>query len=90
MTDNWYYSPEHRELCRVIETQTLWGETVCRVWLSGKDTVVRVPTARLRPVQEASVGTVDGIAYICTAARVADAQTGTAQAGQTYVTGYKI
>jgi len=26
----WYYSPEHGELCRVIETQTLWGETPCR------------------------------------------------------------
>ncbi len=36
MTGDWYYSPEHGELCRVIETQTLWGETVCRVWLPGK------------------------------------------------------
>ncbi len=33
---DWYYCPEHGELCRVIETQTLWGETVCRVWLPGK------------------------------------------------------
>jgi superfamily II DNA or RNA helicase len=73
--DNWYYSPEHGELCRVIETQALWGETVCRVWLPGKDTVVRLPAARLRPVQEASVGTVDGIAYLAAAARVADALT---------------
>ncbi|WP_273888554.1 DEAD/DEAH box helicase [Rubrobacter naiadicus] len=73
--DNWYYSPEHGELCRVIETQTLWGETVCRVWLPGKDTVVRLPATRLRPVQEASVGTVDGIAYLAAAARVADALT---------------
>jgi len=24
---NLYYSPEHGEFCRVIETQTLWGET---------------------------------------------------------------
>lgn len=62
--DNWYYSPEHGELCRVIETQTLWGETVCRVWLPGKDTVVRLPATRLQPVHEASVGTVDGIAYL--------------------------
>ncbi|MBW1982659.1 MAG: hypothetical protein JRJ12_15720 [Deltaproteobacteria bacterium] len=45
---NWYYSPEHGELCGVIETQTLWGETVCRVWLPGKDTVVRLPIARLK------------------------------------------
>jgi len=41
--NQWFYSPEHGELCRVIETQTLWGETVCRVWLPGKDTVVRLP-----------------------------------------------
>jgi superfamily II DNA or RNA helicase len=71
----WHYIPDHGELCRVIETQTLWGETVCRVWLPGKDTVVRLPAARLRPVQEASVGTVDGIAYLAAAARVADALT---------------
>jgi len=73
--DNWYYSPDHGELCRVVETQTLWGETVCRVWLPGKDTVVRVPATRLRPVHEASAGTVDGIAYLAAAARVADALT---------------
>ncbi len=72
---DWYYSPEHGELCRVIETQTLWGQTVCRVWLPGKDTVVRLPAAHLRPVHEASVGTVDGIAYLAAAARVADALT---------------
>ena len=63
------YRPDHGELCRVIETQTLWGETVCRVWLPGKDTVVRLPAARLRPVDEASVGTVDGIAYLAAPAR---------------------
>ena len=75
VVDRWYYSPEHGELCRVIETQTLWGETVCRVWLPGKDTVVRLPAARLRPVHEASIGTVEGIAYLAAAARVADALT---------------
>ena len=68
MPGDWYYSPEHGELCRVIETQTLWGETVCRVWLPGKDTVVRLPAARLLPVHEASVGTVDRIAYLAAAA----------------------
>lgn len=72
---DWHYSPEHGELCRVIETQTLWGETVCRVWLPGKDSVVRVPAARLRPPQEAKVGTVEGIAYLAAAARVAEALT---------------
>ena len=56
--ESWRYSPDHGQLCRVIETQTLWGETVCRVWLPGKDTVVRLPATRLRHVHEASVGTV--------------------------------
>ncbi len=33
----WYYSPDHGQLCHVIEAQTLWGETTCRVWLPGRD-----------------------------------------------------
>jgi len=45
----WYFSPDHGEFCRVIETQTLSGVTVCRVCLPGKDTVVRLPATRLRP-----------------------------------------
>jgi len=50
--NSWYYSPEHGELCRVIETQTLWGETVCRVWLPGKDTVAAgAPTPILASVK---------------------------------------
>jgi len=56
------------KLCRVIETQTLWGETVCRIWLPDKDIVVRLLAMRFRPVHEASVGTVDGIAYRAAAA----------------------
>ena len=24
--NNWYYLPDHGQLCQVIETQTLWGE----------------------------------------------------------------
>jgi len=35
-TGAWLWSLDHGQLCRVIETQMLWGETVCRVWLLGK------------------------------------------------------
>jgi len=38
----WFYSPDHGQLCQVVETQMLWGETVCRVWLPGKDTIMRM------------------------------------------------
>jgi superfamily II DNA or RNA helicase len=71
----WYYSPDHGQLCQVIEVQTLWGETTCRVWLPGRDSVVRIPASRLKPLESAGTGSPDDIAYIAAAARVADALT---------------
>jgi SNF2 family DNA or RNA helicase/DNA-binding transcriptional ArsR family regulator len=71
----WYYSPDHGQLCQVIETQTLWGETTCRVWLPGRDSVVRIPASRLKSLESAGTGSPDDIAYIAAAARVADALT---------------
>lgn len=72
---SWCYSPDHRQVCQVIETQTLWGETMCRIWVPGRDTVVRIPASRLRNVDGAVAGSPDGIAYVAAAARVADALT---------------
>lgn len=72
---DWYYSPDHGQLCQVIETQMLWGETTCRVWLPSQDTVVRIHSDRLKPISEANISTGDSIAYIAAAARVADALT---------------
>jgi DNA or RNA helicases of superfamily II len=74
-TGEWVWNQEHGELCRIIEAQTLWGETTCRVWLLGKDTVVRLPAARLRPISEVGTGTADEVAYVAAATRVADALT---------------
>jgi len=75
MSDYWQYSTIHKCACQVIESQTLWGETTCRVWLPGRDSVVRVPAARLAPLEDSGTGTADGIAYVASAARVADALT---------------
>ena len=72
---DWYYSPDHGQLCQVIEAQTLWGETTCRVWLPGRDSVVRIPASRLKSLESAGTGSPDDIAYIAAAARVADALT---------------
>ena len=72
---SWYFIPDHEQLCQVIETQTLWGETTCRVWLPGRDSVVRVPASRLGSLEDSGTGTADGIAYVASAARVADALT---------------
>ncbi len=73
--EDWYYSPDHGQLCQVIETQTLWGETICRAWLPGRDSVVRIPASRLKPLESAGTCSPDDIAYIAAAARVADALT---------------
>lgn len=75
------YSPDHGQICQIIESQTLLGEKTCRVWLPGRDSVVRVPMSRLFPLEDSWTGTADGIAYIAAAARVADALT---QDMQTY------
>jgi superfamily II DNA or RNA helicase len=72
---DWYYSPDHGQLCQVIETQTLWGETTCRVWLPGRDSVVRIPASRLNSLESSGAGSPDDIAYVAAAARVADALT---------------
>ncbi len=71
----WAYSPDHKQVCQVIETQTLWGETMCRVWVPGRDAVVRIPASRLKPLDCAITGSPHGIAYVAAAARVADALT---------------
>jgi superfamily II DNA or RNA helicase len=71
----WYYSPDHRQLCQVIESQTLWGETICRGWLPGRDSVVRIPASRLKSLESAGTCSPDDIAYVAAAARVADALT---------------
>ncbi len=75
MDQRWYYSSDHGQLCQVIETQTLWGETTCRVWLPGRDPVVRVPASRLKPLESAGSSSPDNIAYVAAGARVADALT---------------
>jgi len=71
----WHFSILHGQPCQVIESQTLWGERICRVWFPGNDSVVRVPASKLKPLDGSTTGYPDGIAYISAAARVADALT---------------
>jgi superfamily II DNA or RNA helicase len=71
----WCYSLDHGQVCQVIEAQTLWGETTYRVWLPGRDSVIRITASRLKSVEDVGAGSPDSIAYITAAARVADALT---------------
>ena len=71
----WAHSPDHGQRCQVIETETVWGETTCRVWLPVSGSVARIPASRLTPRESACIGSPDDIAYVAAAARVADALT---------------
>lgn len=72
----WYYSLDHGEPCRILDSQALWGQTICRIWLPGRDAVVRVPASRLMPSERAPWAKPDvaanHIAYAAAAARVAE------------------
>ena len=73
--NGWYYSPDHGRLCQILDTQTIWGETVCRVWLPEEGTVVRIPASMLKPLAGVANRSTDSITYAAAAGRVADALT---------------
>jgi superfamily II DNA or RNA helicase len=74
MSHSWQYSTVHNSACKVIEEQTLWGQTVCRVWLPNQDAVVRVPRSALRPLSADLQPEIEAgrIAYVAAAAKVAE------------------
>ena len=81
MVDNkWQYNTIHNSACKVIEEQTLWGQTVCRVWLPNQDAVVRVPRSALRPLSADLQPDVEAgrITYVAAAAKVAEVLEGSA------------
>jgi len=67
----WAYYPGHNQPALIIDTQTLWGDTVCRVWLPGRDVVVTVPASELEPPENADLSP-EHMAYIVAAARVVE------------------
>jgi len=72
MPNYWFWSEDYRQPCCLIEKQTLWGHTVCRVWLPEKNVVVQVPADRLKPLSKSQHFGKNHIVYIVTAAKIAD------------------
>ncbi|MFC1584566.1 DEAD/DEAH box helicase [Fibrobacterota bacterium] len=72
-TQTWYYSTEHKQPCKLLECQSLWGNQICRVWLPDQGAVVRVAKEDLTPLEESNYYTPEKIVYIAMAAKVADA-----------------
>ena len=60
----WVWAYEQQQLCRIVEVQSLWGQTLYRVWLPTQDAVVRMRADKLKPLTEAGRSSPAGIAYI--------------------------
>lgn len=74
MSDNlWHFSILHNSPCKVIETQNLWGQEVCRIWLPNQDAVVLTAKADLRTFEDAlePEREAEYITYVSAAAKVA-------------------
>ena len=67
-----HFSRPHGAPCIVIETRSLWGEDVCRIWLPDRDETALVARADVCEIDEAPrepVGAAQ-IAWVAAAARV--------------------
>jgi len=71
-TGEWWHSIDHDEPCRVVDTDTLWGQATCLVWLPRRGTAVRVLQKRLAPLKSGEPHLLDRLSYVSAAARIAD------------------
>jgi SNF2 family DNA or RNA helicase len=69
----WWHSIDHDEPCRVVDTETLWGQASCLVWLPRRDSAVRVLQKRLVPLRAGESQLLDRLSYVSAAARIVDA-----------------
>lgn len=68
----WCWHERHAEPCRVVDREEIWGETAYRVWLPGKDAVVRARSRDLSPLDSVQP-TVEHILHTAAAAKLLDA-----------------
>jgi len=71
----WAWSQEHQQVCRIVEKQDLWGDTLYRIWVPTKNATIRVSSNQLEPAAAASLCSAEWLAYLTAAARISDALT---------------
>ena len=69
---DWCWHERHAAPCRVVDRDEIWGATAYRVWLPGKEAVVRARSNDLRPI-DAVQPTVNQILHTAAAAKLLDA-----------------
>lgn len=70
---DWLWSSDHEQPVQTLDQYGLWGESLVRVWVPRADTVVRVPAARLVPIDESHAPSEHDLVWQASAARVLDA-----------------
>lgn len=87
MSEIWKYSIVHNSICKVLDRQTLWGQTIYRIWLPDKDAVVRIPESALQPLNSELQPEIETsrISYITAAAKVAEVLEGSINASEGHV-----
>lgn len=73
-TGTWVWNLEHNTICRIIETRSVWGKTIYRIWLPDQGAIVSLRADQIKPLHDdyTKFGT-HQINYIAAAGRVADA-----------------
>jgi superfamily II DNA or RNA helicase len=69
---DWCWMPRQASACRVVDRQEVWGQVSFRVWLPGKDTVLRARAEDLTAL-EAVQPTADQVLHAVAAAKLQDA-----------------
>ncbi|WP_210727636.1 helicase-related protein [Sphingopyxis sp. PAMC25046] len=69
---DWCWHARHAAPCRVVDREEIWGEIAYRVWLPGKDAVVRARTSDLSSLESVQP-TSDEILHTAAAAKLLDA-----------------
>ncbi|RJF76303.1 helicase [Rhodopseudomonas palustris] len=68
----WWHCIDHDEPCRVVDTDALWGQPTCLVWLPRRGAAVRVLQKQLAPLKSGESHLLDRLSYVSAAARIAD------------------
>lgn len=71
----WAWSREYRQVCRIVERQSLWGKARALVWLPQEERTLPVLAETLLPLKEAPGLSPAEIAYRCAAAKISAALT---------------
>ncbi|MBI1186279.1 MAG: helicase [Alphaproteobacteria bacterium] len=69
---DWCWHERHAAPCRVVDREEIWGEVAYRVWLPGREAVVRAREKDLAPLGSVQP-TVEQILHTAAAARLLDA-----------------